>query len=97
MRLIDNISRLDKKNTTYVYCKYKFIRPVKFYQHYKSNKNQCSFSSENNLQRKVPRPWSPTFTPIWERDWRKDKSQVTTQAFISEPDVIPNISKNQVN
>lgn len=49
MRLIDNMSRSDKKNITYVYYKYKFIRPVKLYQHYKSNKNQCSLPLEDNL------------------------------------------------
>ena len=39
MRLINNMTRSDKKDTTCACCGYKFTKLAKLRQHYQSNKN----------------------------------------------------------
>ena len=80
MRLIDNMPRSDKKDTTCVCCGYKFTRPAKLRQHYKSNKNQCNQPPENNTNQRnahiplnIPRSRSPApVIHVRERDRRKE-------------------------
>ena len=96
MRLIDSMHRSDKKNTICAYYEYKFIRPVKLWQHYQSKKNQCNLSSEISNQKEswkkanIPRPHSPSPAPvihIRRKDCRKEKLQtvIPIPDFESEP------------
>src|SRR5215216_2781145 len=64
--------RSDKKNSTCKDCDYKFTRPAKLRQHYKSNKNQCRPDPEiiiQEIQAEVDIP-----TPISESESQKNQT-----------------------
>ena len=64
--------RSDKKNSTCKDCDYKFTRPAKLRQHYKSNKNQCGPDPEiiiQEIQAEVDIP-----TPISESESQKNQT-----------------------
>src|ERR1043165_8622180 len=86
------MARSDKKNTTCVCCGYKFTRPAKLRQHYQSNKNQCNQPPEDNTQRSVPRPLSPTPAPVVytrENDRRREKPEPIQE---NDPEAGPGLS-----
>src|SRR5436190_23681418 len=83
------MARSDKKNRECISCRKAFSTPQKLRQHYKSNKNQCSLPLENNTQRNVPRPRSPSPAPIDHirgRDRRKEKPKVVNP--IPDPQLV---------
>ncbi len=73
------MTRSDKKNRKCINCRKAFFTSQKLRQYYKSNKNQCSLPLENNTQRNIPRPRSPSSASIDHvrgRDQRKEKLKV---------------------